>query len=178
MGKYLHKNETKKNIPLRVAAVLLYLTLISTYLVSGLFARYAASGQVGDQARVAAFSIEGGGDFYKSVQTNIIPGEPQTVSLVIYNNSEVSVEYSVEVTNVTNNLPLTFTMEEVDSSPEFTAESETGFTARQLPGSHTDQYKLTITWPEPADDDAKARALERMGMVDYITVKVTATQID
>ncbi len=171
MGKYLRKHKTKVNIPIRVAAVLLCLTLFSTYLVTGLLARYATSAQSSDHARVAKFSIQGSGKLTESIEASIVPGIPIDVALIIENNSEVAVEYTVTVTNETNNLPLRFRMEKAGTSPTVNSSGST-FTSQQLPGSHTDQYTLFIDW-EAADNDPAL-----MGMVDYITVTVTAAQID
>ncbi len=171
MRKYLHKNKTKMNIPICVAAVLFCLTLVSTYFVSGLFARYAASDESSDSARVAKFSIEGSGIISQPIEEEVIPGKTVTKELIIENNSEVAVEYTIEVTNVTKNLPLQFSMKKVvDASGE--QEINIPFTEQKLPGSHTDSYTLHINWPGSADD------ITRTGMVDYITVKVTAIQID
>lgn len=171
MGKFFHINKTTMNIPIRVAGVLLCLTLFSTYLVTGLFARYTAGAQSSDNARVAKFSIQGSCNLTESIEASLIPGGSIPATVLIQNDSEVAVEYTVDVTNVTNNLPLRFRMEKVASSPTVQAENTT-FTAQQLPGNHTDQYTLYIDWGE-ADGD-----LARMGMVDYITVTVTAAQID
>ena len=88
-------------------------------------------------------------------------------------------EYTLTVTNVTGNLaPLKFTLNPVSgtNTPSVTFEKyENGISinsARQIPGEHTDKYSLNIVW-EPGEND-----LEFIGMVDYITVSVTATQID
>ena len=177
MGEYLRKSKTKKNIPMRVAAVLLCLTLFSTYFVSGLFARYSTSVQSGGHARVAKFSIQGGGAFTQSIETVLSPGEEKGVSLIIENNSEVAVEYTITAANVTNNLPLRFFLQK-DGASEVDINNGTVFTDQQIPGSHTDKYTLFIQWPAPADEAAMTRALEQMGMVDYITVTVTAAQMD
>lgn len=177
MGKYLRKSKRKMNIPIRVAAVLLCLVLFSTCLVSGLFARYAIGAQSSDQARVAKFSIEGSCELSQPMEASLIPGGAEDATLIIQNNSEVSVEYTITVTNVTNNLPLSFRMEKAGASPAVQAGGST-LTDRQTPGGHTDQYTLHIEWPEPADDAAKIEDLERMGMVDYVMVTVTAAQID
>ncbi len=171
MGKYLHKNKTQMNIPIRVAAVLLCLTLFSTYLVCGLCARYATSVQSSDHANVAKFSITGSGTLLQPIEAGLVPGESKSVTLVIHNESEVAVEYTIAVTNVTKNLPLSFRMEKTGDSPAVAADGTT-FTAQQLPGSHDDSYTLYIDWAA-ADND-----LARMGMADYITVTVTAAQID
>lgn len=172
MGKYLFKPQ--KNIPMRIAAALLCLTLLSSYLVTGLFARYTTSVQYSDNARVAKFSIQGSGTLLQSIEAGLYPGESKAATLIIENNSEVSVEYTVSVTNVTNNLPLSFRMVKEGSSPTVDANGTT-FTAQQIPGNHTDRYTLYIDWAAATDKD---RDPDWMGKVDYITVKVTAAQID
>ncbi len=170
MGK--HQNNAKVNIPLRVAAVLLCLTLVSTYFVSGLQARYSTSGQSGNSAGVAKFSIEGSGTLLQPIEARVSPGDPKPATLIIENKSEVAVEYSITVTNVTNNLPLRFRMEKDEVSLAVDADGTT-FTAQQIPGNHSDTYVLHIDW-----DATKNNPDLWMGRVDYITVKVTATQID
>lgn len=177
MGKYLRKNKPKRNIPLCAAAVLYCLTVLTTYLVCGLYARYSTSGQTGDQARVAKFSVVGSCTLSQSIDHGFVPGDSIEVPIVIHNNSEVAVEYTMEVTTE-GNLPLTFSMTKSGASPDIEDESRTKFTAQQLPGDHRDNYSLTIQWPEPANANDKARDLKQMGMVDYITVTVTATQTD
>ena len=168
MGKYLRKKKQNVNIPIRVAAVLLCLTLFSTYLVSGLFARYTASAEGSDGARVARFSIQGSGALTQPIAVSLAPGDTKEVSLLIENESEVAVEYTIDVTKGTNNLPLSFRMASEEGAP---ADAGT-FTVQKLPGSHTDRYTLYIDWK--AEDNNPAV----MGMVDYIAVTVTAAQID
>jgi len=171
MGKYFHKNKTKMNIPVCAAAVLLCLALVTTYFVSGLFARYAASAQSSDNARVARFSIEGEGVFSQPIEASLIPGDSAEAELIIKNNSEVAVEYTVKVTNVTKNLPLQFSVERSGTAPDVQGNDIT-FTEEKFPGSHTDTYTLHINWLKSDGD------IDRMGMVDYIDVTVIATQID
>ncbi len=175
MANHAGNSETKRNIPLRIAAVLLCLTLLSTYLVSGLLARYSASGESGDGARVAKFSIEGGEllDPSQSIAANLMPGEFDQATIQIQNNSEVAVKYTITVTNETKNLPLEFSMEKkAEPSAELSEQPDGTYTAQQLPGGHTDEYTLSIRWNEANKDPAL------MGMVDHITVTVTAAQID
>jgi len=171
MGKYFHKNKTKMNIPVCAAAVLLCLALVTTYFVSGLFARYAASGQGSDNARAAKFSVEGGGVFSQPVVADFTPGDFIESEFSVQNNSEVAVEYTIEVTNVTKNLPLQLSMGKESSAPAV-QKNDITFTEQKLPGSHTDNYTLRIEWPEKNNDSTL------MGKVDYILVTVTATQID
>lgn len=173
MGKYLRKNKTKMNIPIRVAAALLCLTLVSTYFVSGLFARYVTRGESTSSARVAKFSIEGSGILSQPIAINLAPGGSDEKKLFIQNNSEVAVEYTVTVTNMTNNLPLNLSMEK-EGTPSAEQKNDTTFTAQWLPGSYTDTYTLHIEWSdEKADED-----LALIGMVDHIVATVTAVQID
>lgn len=169
MGRPLGKGSGKKNIPLRIAAVLYCLTVISAYFATGLLARYSTSNQSGGYARAAKFSIVGNGEFYQTVQADVAPGDEKTVLLSVENNSEVAVEYTVEAANNTKNLPLIIRLKKADST-ELT-EGDT-FTEQKLPEHHTDKYTLYITW-ETGKTDPKV-----MGMVDYITVTVTASQID
>jgi len=172
MGKDQHEYRAKRNIPIRLAAVLFCLTLFSTYLVTGLFARYTTSAQSSDRARVARFSIKGDGDLSKTITAELAPGGFQDVILKIQNDSEVAVEYTVEVTNETKNLPLCLSQKKEDGSFSDSVEDSITFTDQQIPGSHIDSYTLRVYWPKGDND------LALMGMVDYITVKVTAVQID
>ncbi len=166
----------KVDILMCTLAVLLCATLFSTHLVGNLYARYTTSGSSSDSARVAAFNITQEKTVSKTIEANITPGTTQITELVITNKSEVAVEYTLTVTNKTGNLPLKFKLAPVDGAPSVTTESyENGISinsACQIPGDHTDKYALNIVW-EPGDND-----LTLIGMVDYITVSVTATQID
>lgn len=172
--KKLQNNAPKSNIFIRIAAILLCLTLVSTYLSTRLFARYTSGTAHNDAARVAKFSIKGSGQLSQSIVAEVIPGKATTQNLIIENNSEVAVEYTVTVTNKTNNLPLTFSMKNIDNTllNAATNDNTYTFTASQLPGNHIDKYNLSIEWP------VDQNGIGYMGMVDYITVTVTAAQID
>lgn len=185
MGQYPHRRPKQNrrpipsgrpqtgNLPIRVAAVLFCLTLLSTYLVTGLFARYAVTAQINEQARVAAFSITGGGalEQTKGITATVSPGEAEIVNLIIDNKSEVAVEYQVEVTHVTKNLPLSLEVKK-DGASLATGKDKITFKDQQVPGTHKDNYELHIQWEAGSGD------LALTGMVDYIAVTVTATQID
>lgn len=172
LEKALHKNKTKMNIPIRLASVLLCMTLLSTYFVSGLYARYAVSSQSGESARVAKFSIEGEGMLTEQIKESFVPGSSLAKPLSIHNNSEVAVEYTVAVTNATNNLPLNFSLKKDGASGGEDGNNNVTFTKQLLPCDRTDNYTLTIEWSADQNDPAP------MGMVDYIALTVTATQID
>ncbi len=172
MGKYLRKNKIKMNIPIRIAALLLCLTLFSTYLVTGLFARYTTSAQGSDNARVAKFSIEGSGTLLQPIVADLIPGKTQSETLILENKSETAVEYTITVTNVYGNLPLEFTLTGGSANSTVHEKGVSTITDQLLPGNHEDTYTLEINWPASTED------LDLIGMVDYVTVTVTAAQID
>ncbi len=178
MGK---ERNVKMNILMCTVAVLLCATLFSMHLVGGLYAKYTTSVSSSDSARVAAFNITQEGTIFQTVEANVTPGTTQSAELTITNKSEVAMEYTLTVTNVTGNLtPLKFTLSPADANtPSVATEKyENGIsinTACQIPGDHTDKYTLNIVW-EPSDNEEDDLAL--IGMVDYITVSVTATQID
>lgn len=178
------ERSVKMNILMGIAMILLCVTLFSMCLVSNMYAKYTESIDNSDSARIAKFSITPGGEFFENLKAEAIPGETQNVTLIIENKSEVAVEYTLTVTNVTRNLPLKFTLTpdpaDGDAPPATldSYEEDKGISissARQEPGEHTDKYKLKIIWDKSknSEDD-----LALMGMVDYITVSVKATQID
>lgn len=177
MGK---ERNVKVDILMCVVAVLLCATLFSMHLVGGLYARYTTSISGSDSARVAAFSIKQEGTIFQNIEAKVTPGTTQSVDLTITNDSEVAMEYTLTVTNVTGNLtPLKFKLAPADGTPSVTTESyENGVSinsARQIPGKHTDKYNLSIVWEQSTNEEDD---LALMGMVDYITVSITATQID
>ena len=95
MAKFLRK--PKKNIALRLAGILFCLTLVSFYMVSGLFAKYTTSGKGSDSARVIKFgdiTLTETGDFYEGNKIWIVPG------LDIKKDAKVSFEGSEAATYV------------------------------------------------------------------------------
>ncbi|MBR4020581.1 MAG: hypothetical protein IKI99_04640 [Firmicutes bacterium] len=99
------KREMKLNIPMCAACILLCLTLITTHMTGGLYAKYTASGAGSDSARVAKFNeitISETGDFGKNgdVKALILPGvNLRKKAVVNFPASEVGayvfVEYSL-----------------------------------------------------------------------------------
>lgn len=174
------ERNAKGNILMYTAAVILCVTLLSMHLAGGLYARYTTGKGDSNSAKVAAFNIEQEGTIFETIEAGVTPGTTKSAELIITNNSEVAVEYTLTVTNVTGTLPLKFKLGPADGNqPSVAAESyENGISidsARQIPGNHTDKYTLDIVWEPDANEEAD---LALIGMVDYITVSVTATQID
>ncbi len=177
MGK---ERKVKGNIIMCTAALLLCATLFSMHLVGGLYARYTSSMSGSDSVRVAAFSIKQEGTIFETIEADVTPGTLQIATLEITNKSEVAMEYTLTVTNVTGNItPLKFKLRADGDTPSVTTESyENGISinsACRIPGEHTDKYFLDIVW-EPSVREEDDLAL--IGMVDYITISVTAAQID
>ncbi len=177
----MRKRNVKLNILMCTVSVLLCATLFSMHLVGGLYAKYTAGASGSDGARVAAFSITQDGTIFHTIEADVIPGTVQVAELTVTNDSEVAMAYTLTVKNETGNLtPLKFKLMPADAAtPSVTTESyENGIsmnTACQIPGEHTDKYTLNIVW-EPSANEEDDLAL--IGMVDYITVSVTATQMD
>lgn len=93
-------SRAKMNIPMCVACVLLCLTMFTTHLMSGLYARYVATGEGSDSARVATFgdvTIVETGSFVDG-EAVVTPGVPLTKDAkVLYSGSEVAVYIFLEV---------------------------------------------------------------------------------
>lgn len=91
------------SILIRVAAGLFILTIISIYLLGGLFARYVSSGYGSDSARVAAFgdlTLTETGDFDGTEHKKgmIVPGVPLTKdATVTFTGTEMATVVFVEV---------------------------------------------------------------------------------
>lgn len=155
------------NIPLCAAAVLLCLTLLSTHLVGGLYARYTTTASGSDGARVAKFSItetKNGALFTEDFTVSTVPGETAyTVS--VENNSEVAVAYTVSVTNTTGNVPYIFSV----NGSEYAVGSCSA--AAYLAVGEEAAVSVKVKWNEEG-------ATAYIGMVDRITVTLQAAQVD
>ena len=102
MSKYnQNKGITPANIMLRLAGILFCLVLITTSMMSGLYARYTAEGKGEDSARVATFGdlvLEETGDF-DGKAAMIIPGvNLKKQATVTFGSSEVSTYIFVQIT--------------------------------------------------------------------------------
>ncbi len=172
----------KSNIFMYVVAALLCATLFSMHLVGGLYARYQTRSGGSDSARVAAFKIKEEGISSQTIQASVTPGETKSQQITVTNKSEVTIEFTLEVTNITKNIPqLKFRLKPAGAAAETpkTEKHENGVSLYGVvlePGDYTKTYDLYIVWePNPTDPEAD---LAYMGMVDNISVTVTATQVD
>lgn len=100
--------KAKLNIPMCAALVLLFLTMLSIHLTSGLYARYTATSTASDSARVAKFAISGTENGTVAVSSHADSNEKY--QMTVRNESEVAISYSLEfvfLEDVTDWLELT-----------------------------------------------------------------------
>ena len=96
MSKYnQNKGITPANIMLRLAGLLFCLVLITTSMMSGLYARYTAEGKGEDSARVAKWNVGATGNLAApEVKPTDTDGK---YSITVTSNSEVAAEYDIKV---------------------------------------------------------------------------------
>ncbi len=151
------------NIPFCIAAVLLCLTLVSMHLTSGLFARYSASAEGHDSARVAKFDVNTGNEVITDTFLfDVAPNEEVIyTSPSIHNKTEVSIKCTATAVNKTGNIPsLVFTPGE----PVTIAPNENG------------TCSMKVIWGVENDDLESAS--DYAGMVDLIEVTIRVEQVD
>lgn len=88
--------KAKLNIPMLAALILLFLTMLSIHLTSGLYARYTAAAEAGDSARVAKFDVSAVVD--EAITLDCTEGDMTAeCEIAVTNDSEVAVRYSVTI---------------------------------------------------------------------------------
>ena len=70
------------NIMIRIAAVLFCLVLISTHMMSGLYARYVAKDSSSDEARVAKFQVDAAWSGSVNINVTTTPNGSYTPSIL------------------------------------------------------------------------------------------------
>lgn len=154
-------------ILMRTVAVLLILVLVSTGMVTGRYARYTSSASGGDSARVARFSVTETVDFFsesETVCTSFIPGEKKEITIVVDNDSEVAIAYTIQADNPYENFPLRFYVKPEAEHPDMP------FCGYMQPGE-TATYVLVADWNGGKD-------IAYSGRVDIIEITLNATQAD
>lgn len=160
------------NWQIRIAGILLCLVLITTYMMTGLYARYTYSESMEDSARVAIMAE----DVIVEVNDNIpiCPGETSIIPLTITNEKngkvcEVAQQYTFTIRNLENNIPLEWNVYSNDQCTNL---------ATQLQGTlkagtaEQQEYWIRVEWP--ADENDEAYAFE----VDALEIVVSVEQID
>lgn len=165
--KSRRKTHKQNHILFSLVSVLLILVLLSTSMLSGLYARYATTVTGGDSARVAKFDIRKEGSLISDLPLEYIPGDSGIYTLIITNRSEVTVKSTLSIRRLTDNLPLTL---ELDGTP---FADETSVSLELAPNSAgTVTYSLSAAWPETLNAEVYSYEL------DAIRVQVLAEQID
>lgn len=187
--------EYQKNWMLRASAVLLCMVLISTWMLSGLMARYVSGGSGSDSARTAAFVFQlqdGIGTQYIDLSGITRPGDSKSYTFIISNAdadivSEVAESYHIEI-QMNGSLPLTAAVKKQGDNNSLIALSMPvqGTTVEkpiignaeggvfEAARSREDTYILTVTWPEGQNDVKYANG---SGVAEVI-LTVTAEQAD
>lgn len=101
-GKYLKPSARKVQNPaaliVRTAMVLLCLVMVSTCLMGGLLAKYSATGQGDDEARVAKFEVHVKGVTTENIYCTAEKYSDGVYTIAVKNSSEVAVRYTLAVT--------------------------------------------------------------------------------
>ncbi len=176
-------NKRKGNVSLWAAAILLCLTLISTYMTSGLYARYAAVSGGSDSARVAAFvfDVEDTSNHFIDVSEVDAPGKSATFQFSVRNSdasrsSEVTEAYQIHA-EIHGSLPLEVTVvgegERITLSDSAAQESVSAVKSFQAGENGVHIYQVTVTWPEEEKNLQYANA----GLSE-VALRISAWQVD
>ena len=173
-----------ENKVMYVLAVLLCLTLASTWLMSHMYARYATGTTGNDSARVAVFghsesiNVENFPEDWK-------PGTSYPFKITVSNQkrneiSEVAQQYNIEVVTQ-GNLPFVYTLKDsagntIDEFTESSSKTSAIFSNDKMKfeaaKSGEDTYTLLIQWPEDQNDSTLA------GIPDAVKININVKQID
>lgn len=156
---------------LRILSILLCLTLISTWMLANMYARYTTQASGEDSARVAAFSITDNSVLTRDYTVTLVPGETENLDVAITNKSEVALRYVFDFA-VDGNLPLEVAMKNSDTGQAAPTRGSDGkWTLERNAGVNaTDEYQVALSL---GGDDYRYSAGAAM-----ITMTVKAEQID
>lgn len=174
-----------------IVAILLCLVLASFWMMCNLYARYTTEASGEDGARVAKFEVtevaDEQKDITKQINISLVPGESDEYIITVTNKSEVAIRYSIEATDTTQNLPITFQMMKVEkanggeensnSADTNGIISESVIASDDIPAGDVAErtYKLKISWPI---EQSEQKDYNYAGKVDTFEVKLRAEQID
>lgn len=186
-AKYARKSTTHDSVfTMRFAALLGCITLISAYLLSGVYSKFHTSGSGSDSADVAQFSPA----FHSTeiVVSERLPGYSAEMPFEVQNFSddtpaEVAMKYKI-ILKTTGNIPLTFTLFD-DGGNQLGLPWECNGTSGgqtyeyadeslifAVATKETDIYTLRIEWPSGENDAMFS------GMTDAVYLSAEFEQID
>lgn len=147
--------------------ILLCLVLMSFWLMCNMYAKYTSQASGSDSARVAKFNVTEAGEATQQIKVDAWPGFKKEYQVSVTNNSEVAIDYTMDIKNKYENLPLKFQMLD-ENGTEITPKKAEILAQDQT--QHT--YTLRISWPEDKKDPDYA------GKADVIEVTLNAVQKD
>ncbi len=165
----------KVNGPLRLAAALACLIVMTTSLLAGLYARYTVSALSSDTARVAKFTIskelvDGSKKAVEHFNFGLTPvDEPVSYGIGVENDSETAVRYKLCVENLTGNLPLDI---QLDGDPL----DESGLSFDLEAGSTGRSHTLSFAWNSEAGTGENNFIYHRE--IDHLVLTLHCEQID
>ena len=159
--------ELNRKTPLvfKIGVLLLCAMLVTSYMMSDLYARYTVTAFASDSARVAKFTFTDADMATKvdsfTIETSVYPGQPVcTYSAQIENKSEVTIRYLIKLENLTGNLPI--------NNNNITIPYSSGDIA---PGD-TAPFGFSILWP------AEENSPDYAGKMDIVRITVSVEQVD
>ena len=158
--------KAKLNIPMFAALILLLLTMVTTHMTSGLYARYTASATASDSARVAKFDVTGD-----------VTGAGNVYYLTVNNNSEVAVEYSV-VVQMHPKLSVTIGEETKTLKDDETSVTFENDDWKLAPNANSEPIAMTFAVADWSGLTKSTDNGEQVTVNLDFAVKVTAVQID
>lgn len=187
----MNSSYKKSNILFRILAVLLSLTLVSVWLLSGVAAKYTTKNIYTDSARVAQFTF----NLADTENTHLLdlsnlknPGDMVTYDFVVTNNksgkiTEVAVDYAMKI-QLDGSMPIKCSVKNKSSNKtvftvcnyETTAVSNAtsknfSFDAGK---DSSDEYILTAEWPSDMNEPIYANT----SATSVIELGVDAVQVD
>ena len=185
-AKHAKKTTHHSVFTIRFAALLGCITLITVYLLSGVYSKFHTSDSGSDNARGARFSPA-----FHATQIAVsdkLPGYSAEIPFEVQNfsddhSAEVAMKYKI-VLKTTGNIPLTFTLFDHDGNPlglpwecngasgERTYEYADESLVFPVATKETDNYHLRIEWPSGEKNAMFS------GMTDAVYLSVEFEQID
>ncbi len=191
----------KRNFLVRLAVLSVVLTFVTSYMVSGTFAKYTTSITGTDSARVATFTVKANGfsaanvavfDLFNTIKDSngtsgetdvasglVAPGTSGSVELLLENDAEVTVSYAVDFTATLAGVPIEFS---VDNATWKTNINDIDVSATNIAVGGAD-VTVTVYWRwaffVDAAGDTADTALGTAGTATpSVEAKVTFTQVD
>lgn len=151
------------DIVLRLALILLCLTMVSFHMMGSLFARYSSTAEASDEARVAKFQVDviGAPD---TLTVDSAIGEDGSYILSVQNQSEVAVEYYVTIRPVDSDTDIVVpSMDSIPADLDGTSGWKFAAMYELPPLSGTNNHTLTfdVNWAAFTKDAKDTHQLTR-----------------